>query len=302
MFVATNSFATRGPGADHEDGKMKRRGNYTIRRMTRSELDLAVSWATAEGWNPGRSDADSFFAADPDGFFVGTLEGQPVASISTVAYDANYGFLGMYIVKPELRGLGYGIEIWNTAMAYMGDRNVGLDGVVAQISNYEKSGFKNAYRDVRYQGIGGGTAPQGLTKLSEIPFAKLAAYDAAVFGVRRDNFLACWLRQPGCRGVAAIRDGQIGGYGVIRPAQTGYRIGPLFASDEATAETMFQALAAEVDDATIFIDVPEINRAAASLIKRHKLAPTFECARMYNKKVPDTPIEKVYGIASFELG
>ncbi len=90
--------------------------------------------------------------------------------------------------------------------------------------------------------------------------------------------------------------------GVIRPAQTGFRIGPLFASDEAIAELIFQALAAEVDGAPIFIDVPEINRAAGALVKRHKLAPTFECARMYNKKIPDTPIEQVYGLASFELG
>jgi hypothetical protein len=30
---------------------------FTIRAMTRAEFDLALDWAAAEGWNPGRFDA-----------------------------------------------------------------------------------------------------------------------------------------------------------------------------------------------------------------------------------------------------
>jgi ribosomal protein S18 acetylase RimI-like enzyme len=281
--------------------KMAQHGDYTVRRMTRDELDLASSWAVAEEWNPGRFDAACFHAVDPDGFFVGILDGEAVASLSAVAYDASYGFLGLYIVKPELRGLGYGIELWNAAMAYLGDRNVGLDAVIAQVSNYEKSGFKTAYRDVRYKGIGEGAVAPGLTNLTEIPFAEIAAYDSAVFGTPRHRFLACWLRQPGYRGVGMIDDRQLHGYGVIRPAQTGFRIGPLFADEEAIAETIFQALAADVGDVPIFIDVPEVNRAVRALVQRHKMEPMFECVRMYNKKIPETPIAKIYGVTSFEL-
>jgi len=35
---------------------------YLIRTMRRGELDIAVAWATAEGWNPGRH------VTDPDGY------------------------------------------------------------------------------------------------------------------------------------------------------------------------------------------------------------------------------------------
>ncbi|HLA33082.1 MAG TPA: GNAT family N-acetyltransferase, partial [Pseudomonas sp.] len=31
--------------------------------MTRAEVDLAIDWAAAEGWNPGLHDADCFYAA-----------------------------------------------------------------------------------------------------------------------------------------------------------------------------------------------------------------------------------------------
>ena len=33
---------------------------YTIRKMSRAELEISVAWAAAEGWNPGLHDADSF--------------------------------------------------------------------------------------------------------------------------------------------------------------------------------------------------------------------------------------------------
>ena len=97
--------------------------SYEVRPMTRVELDVAVDWAAAEGWNPGRHDADAFYATDPNDFFVGLLDGEPIAPISAVAYDGAFGFVGFYIVKPELRGQGYGIQVWRRAMEYLGARN-----------------------------------------------------------------------------------------------------------------------------------------------------------------------------------
>ncbi|MGE0688957.1 MAG: GNAT family N-acetyltransferase, partial [Dehalococcoidia bacterium] len=69
--------------------------NLTIRTMTPNEVkQLAIEWAAGEGWNPGYSDASSFYAADPEGFLVGYLGDEPVACISAVRYGDDYGFLG----------------------------------------------------------------------------------------------------------------------------------------------------------------------------------------------------------------
>ena len=56
--------------------------NYSIRPATRKELDILVEWAASEGWNPGFYDADSFYVQDPSGFFLGFLDGEPIASLS----------------------------------------------------------------------------------------------------------------------------------------------------------------------------------------------------------------------------
>ena len=115
--------------------------NYRIRTMTEREVALAIEWAAVEGWNPGRHDAPCFRTADPDGFLIGLLDDEPVATISVVRYGTAFGFLGLYIVKPGHRGRGYGLALWNAGVAFLGARTIGLDGVVAQQSNYRQSGF-----------------------------------------------------------------------------------------------------------------------------------------------------------------
>jgi len=57
---------------------------YKIRPMKRDEMNLAVEWAAAEGWNPGLNDAEPFYAADPGGFLLGLKDGEPIAMISAV--------------------------------------------------------------------------------------------------------------------------------------------------------------------------------------------------------------------------
>ena len=126
--------------------------NFTIRAMTRADVDRAVEWAAAEGWNPGNADAACFATVDPEGFLIGELDGAPAATISCVNYDDTFSFLGFYIVRPELRGRGHGLRIWNAAVAHAGMRTIGLDGVVAQQGNYKKSGFVHAYPNIRYGG------------------------------------------------------------------------------------------------------------------------------------------------------
>ena len=104
---------------------------FTIRPMRPDEISIAIEWAAAEGWNPGLSDAACFASVDPQGFLIGELDGQPAATVSCVNYDARFAFLGFYIVRPDLRGKGHGLRIWNAAIAHAGPRVIGLDGVVA---------------------------------------------------------------------------------------------------------------------------------------------------------------------------
>ncbi len=275
---------------------------FSIRQMNQAEVDLAIEWAAIEGWNPGLHDAECFHATDPDGFLIGYLGDEPVGCISVVAYDATFGFLGLYIVRPEFRGQGWGRKLWQAGMARLGNRNIGLDGVVAQQDNYWKSGFRLDYRNIRYEGLGKPANPSGMVDLSAVSFDRLLAYDSRMFPVPRERFLRCWIRQPQVASRAVIGNGALAGYGVIRPCRHGYKIGPLFADDENIAEDLFQALAAQAPGAAIYLDVPQTNVAAVMLAERHGMQKVFETARMYTRQPPAVPIGGIFGVTTFELG
>ena len=276
----------------------------TVRTMRPNEIPLAVDWAASEGWNPGLADAACFACVDPEGFLIAELDGAPVATVSCVNYDARFSFLGFYIVRPDLRGRGYGLRIWNAAIAHAGPRVIGLDGVVAQQDNYRKSGFTLAYANVRYAGtvIAPSTTRADVIALSEVPLAIVEADDATVFPAPRPAFLRAWIGAPGHEGCAVVRDGRLAGWGVIRPCRKGLKIGPLVADERATAEAVLAALAAKAGGGEIFLDVPGINREAIALARDFGFAPVFETARMYTGAIPPLRLDRVFGVTSFELG
>jgi ribosomal protein S18 acetylase RimI-like enzyme len=276
--------------------------DLTIRTMNPADLESAVDWAAGEGWNPGLDDAAAFRTADPEGFLIGEIGGEPVGCLSVVAYGDDFGFLGFYIVRPEFRGKGYGLRIWQAGMERLGGRNIGLDGVVAQQDNYRRSGFRYAYANERFEGTGGGPAPDGVVDLADIPFPHVAVYDREIFRAPRETFLRAWIARPGGRSLGVAEGESLRGFGVIRPCRTGHKIGPLFADTEEIAERLFANLVAGVPGDPVFLDVPRPNAAAVALAERHGMAPVFETARMYTRDDPGVPIERVFGVTTFELG
>ncbi|MFG3344315.1 GNAT family N-acetyltransferase [Streptomyces sp. NPDC048018] len=268
---------------------------------------LVREWAAAEGWNPGAADAVAFFAQDPEGFFLGRIDGEPVSAISVVNYSDTYAFLGFYLVRPDLRGHGHGLATWRAALAHAGGRTVGLDGVPDQQDNYRRSGFALAYRSARY--VGEVPLPDrpvtGVVPAERVDPAVLAAYDNACHPADRPRFLTPWLTTPGHRALVRVTDGRPTGYGVVRPAESEARIGPLFADTPADAAALLDALAAEArafGARRIAVDMPSANPAAARLAEARGLEPTFETARMYTGPVRPVAQQRVFGVTTLELG
>ncbi len=289
---------------------LKAQSRFEVRTATRGEFATAVKWAEEEGWNPGLADLDAFFAADPSGFLMGFADGKPVSSISVVQYGDNYGFLGFYIVHPDGRGKGYGMATWMAGMDYLANRTVGLDGVVAQQDNYRKSGFQLVGRNIRFSGVSRLSATAAPTVNIFEPQLEHANQienlDRACFGSPRPNFLRAWvLAAPdaGRKTFAAFEGDELSGYATIRKCIEGYKIGPLFARNQQSAEALLQACCADAEPgAIITLDVPEANRPAMMMAESAGLAPVFETARMYRGSAPDLPWSNIFGVTTFELG
>ncbi len=88
----------------------------------------------------------------------------------------------------------------------------------------------------------------------------------------------------------------------MRPCRIGHKIGPLFAANADVAESLLVAVASRVPGEPIFLDVPEINRDALTLVARYGMSEVFGCARMVLGPIPQLPDAEIFGVATFELG
>ncbi|MFE0257046.1 GNAT family N-acetyltransferase [Streptomyces sp. NPDC059010] len=273
--------------------------------ITQAGLDdwpVVRGWAVDEGWNPGVADSAAFFAQDPEGFFIGRIDGEPVSAISVVNYGSDYAFLGWYLVRPDVRGRGYGLTTWKTALAHAENRTVGLDGVVAQQDNYRRSGFEFAHRTFRFTGVAPASEAPDVRVVRPEDLDDITAYDRTCTPADRPRFLAHWLTGPGHHAVVRRSGDLVTGYGVIRPGHDCPRIGPLFADTAEDARALFAALTAQAPGREVAIDVPETNAAAVALAEKAGFTPSFETARMYTGPVRPYAQERVFGVTSLELG
>jgi len=271
-------------------------------------LKILVSWAKEEGWNPGPYDADIFWATDPDGFYGYFQNGELIAGGSIVSYDGTFGFMGFFIVKPEYRASGIGRKLWYQRRDTLLSRlktgaPIGMDGVIAMQPFYHKGGFEIAFRDERHEREGAlFQIDNSISPIEEKDFAVVLEYDKQCFCFSRPQFMKPWLTQPQAKTFKFTENGALKGFAVLRKADKGYKICPLFADNAIIAEELYKACLNAAIGEPVYIDIPVINPGAVALVKKYEATYVFECARMYFGKAPDNRMEKVFGITTFELG
>lgn len=275
-----------------------------IRTAERSEVPVFIDRAAGEGWNPGIYDGYCHYAVDPEGWFVATIGDEIAGTLVLTNYDDSFSFGGFFIVREDLRHTGTGWKLWNTAIAHVGERNLGGDGVYEMQTKYEaKDGFRFAYRNIRWEGTATGSQQKNLTDIREMKFSEVLDYDSTHFPAVRESFLREWIRIPESAGLAYTgTGGQIEGYGVIRKCINGHKIGQLFADTPAIAEKILDGLTHSVRGETFYIDTPEINHQAVAMVLSRGMTEVFGTARMYTGEIPEIPVEEIFGVTTFELG
>lgn len=283
---------------------------YVIEAMRADEVAVLAGWAEAEGWNPGVGDVDLAWRLDPDAFIALHHDGELIGGGSIFSYDGAFGFMGLFIVRADRRGEGLGTQLWFARRDRLIARlapgaSIGMDGVFDMVPFYAAGGFELAFRGLRMEG----TAPTGglgvhpsIVPLASVPFAEVDAYDRRHVAAPRTAFLQGWLDRPGVVALAAVEDGALVGYGVARPAAVGHRLAPVFADRPEVADRLLDALCASVPGSLVQLDVPETNEAGLALAARRGWTESFGCARMYLGGDPGLPVERIFGITSFEFG
>jgi GNAT superfamily N-acetyltransferase len=282
-------------------------GGLEVGAMRVDEVPVLVEWAASEQWNPGLADVDVAWQYDPAAFIAVRSGDELIAGGTVISYGGAFGFMGLFIVREDRRGVGLGRRLWHFRRDLLLSRlqpgsSIGMDGVFDMVPFYARGGFSLAYRDLRFEGIAVGESRNNVVDLVTVPFATVDAYDQRHVAASRSSFLRAWLAQPGVLGGAVVERDELIGYGVLRPCRVGYKFGPLFADRADVAEALVDHLMAQVPGEQVQLDVPEPNAAGLALVAARGMSESFGCARMYHGPDPGLPVGHVYGVTSFEFG
>lgn len=285
-----------------------------IRPLQRDDIAAVTDWARQEGFAPGRGDLAIYRHTDRQGIWVGWLGGERIGCITGVRYNAAYGFLGLYLVRPAWRGRGYGLQLWEHALEHLADLPcVGLEAAPDRVDDYARWGFAPASPTTRWQGISDGTIPAPaaaaawqLLEGEAIPERAVQCFDAQREPSPRPHFLSQWLHHPAGTVLALIdAAGDCHGFGRIRPCLLergeGWRIGPLMAETPEAADRLLRGLLHR-HPGVVLIDAPGVNGAAVPLLERLQFRPVGTTLRMYRGEAPAVSLRDVYGLACLELG
>lgn len=94
---------------------------------------------------------------------MGCLDGEPVGCILAVRYDSHYGFIGLFLVRSDYRGYGYGVALWQRALEHLRDvACIGVEAAQERLEDYSGWGFRPAWPTVRWsRWAGEGPLPAG---------------------------------------------------------------------------------------------------------------------------------------------
>jgi ribosomal protein S18 acetylase RimI-like enzyme len=265
----------------------------TIRPMQLADLDFAAQCTAREGWtSETRAEFEGFYAHDPAGCFLAEAEGQRIGIGVATSYGTT-GFVGELIVIPERRGQGVGRRLLERAIEYLhgrGTPNIFLDGVTAAVPLYERLGFRQICRSLRFAGTIEGRAQACVRAMRYDDLETVSNIDKQAFGADRAFFLQrrLSLYPELCKVLDC--NGEISGYIVGRRGLNSISAGPWIVRPEApSAAALLESLAAEVKDARVSLGVLETNGRALEIIRSLGLVER-----------PDPPWRMVLG--SGELG
>lgn len=309
MILSKRKHRKHKPGSDNagaEPGEVDR-NKISFAPMTDREIATLEDWAAQEGWNPGLGDLDVARASDPEAFVAIRQGDVLVGGGSIISYDGKFGFMGLFILRPDMRGQGLGGRFWRWRRDRLksrlsADAAIGMDGVYDMTPFYERGGFIAAYRHLRMQGVARGSADAGVVSDVGRLIDDILAFDKGRFPAPREVFLRNWLNRPGLHVAGLYRGETLAGYGVARPCRSGFKIGPLLATDVVTADRLLGDLLSHIDGEQVQIDMPETNRTASALAGKYGLEEVFGCVRLYLGEQPKIYIEDVYAVTSLEFG
>jgi GNAT superfamily N-acetyltransferase len=232
-----------------------------IRPMHHSDVGAGLRLCRLAGWDQVARDW-SRFVEGPDSSGYAAVQGSDlVATIATVRYGHQFGWIGMVLVDPDAQGRGIGSVMVAHAVEALSDMPaVRLDATPAGRLLYQKHGFVDQYPLTRMEAMavhvnhGPRSSVRPMTR-GELP--AVIAMDHDIFGAQRTDLLE-WMYDGAPEfAFVAERHANLSGYVFGRHGHQFEHLGPLVADDDSVAVNMTKACLAQHRGRAFVIDTPQ---------------------------------------------
>ena len=191
-------------------------------------------------------------AAEVDGRLVGTALWWP--------YGDTHASLGMVIVAADMQGRGLGRALMDALLHAAGDRTLMLNSTQEGLRLYTQLDFVTVGQVFQHQAVLPAdplpvTKAIGVRPLQAGDNEAVRRLDLAATGMDRKKLLDALLKAGPI--VVADHGSGVQGYAAIREFGRGHVIGPVIASDAATAKALIATLASRHRGGFVRVDVTE---------------------------------------------
>jgi GNAT superfamily N-acetyltransferase len=256
----------------------------SVRQMTSSDIAGGMRLSAQAGWNQTEADWRRFLDLEPEGCFVGEVDGKLVATTTTRVFGP-IGWIGMVLVDQAMRRRGIGTAMMEHALAYLTARGVAtmrLDATPLGQPIYQRLGFVAEYALARWEGVSPGTGCDARVRaVAASQIAGLADLDRCATGTDRQTLLR-YLWEHGPQTVLTLeKAGQLAGYAAFRSGARAVQLGPIVARSDDAGRALADAALARLAGQNIFVDIPENHVSATRWAQQRKLHVQRKLVRMF---------------------
>ncbi len=299
------------------------KNELSISNAKLEDLQFPIRFVVEHKWRPfGPGDYLCAYKYNPNGFFVGKLDGEVISHVMAISYPDHSTHCGSLMIQKEHRHKGYAEQMLKYVSKKVDQTfTIGLDSLPYMIPFFESFGFRTEWENaIAMLSFGKICSKVEHTKgdlalwpIRSVDLDKVVEYDASVFGCKRYALVENWIKIPGSMGWAACdSNSNIVGYTLVRPiimnygSEIGMNMAPLYAENNEVASALLKTAAEtclnnEAVGATKFLLIyakGADHSSNASQLFDHVEAEYLPFAtRMYTKGAPlDGQMSKMYGI------
>lgn len=221
---------------------------FTIRMLTEADIPAGMRLKRAAGWNQTEADWRRTIDLQPDGCYAGLCDGSVVATLTHCVFG-RVAWIAMVLTDPAFRGRGFASRLLERALADLRERgieSIRLDATELGRPVYEKFGFAVDFELQRWDGIATAGERAEIPNDAKLRDARaddlpaIVELDRRASGCDRGKFLARLQADESFPGVIAECSGLPVGFVLQRQGELAVQIGPLGATNEATAEHLLR--------------------------------------------------------------